>query len=121
MPKTPGLPEVGHDLDPGEAGLARQLRHVLRALRIVPVLGRDRGQRDPLLKCLHAPIMQLGHLCQHSLHVAAVGGEEVNRKTRYKGSGQRGADEFPPVYIDVVAVFHKSSLPEPGSNNLRLE
>ena len=33
--------------------IARELRHVLRALRISAVLGRDRNLRNPILQPLH--------------------------------------------------------------------
>ena len=50
------------DFDVLEAGLARQLRHVLGALLGIEVFGRDRRQRDPVLQRLHRRIVALRHL-----------------------------------------------------------
>lgn len=109
--KDAWLAGCGDDLHIGEAGLARQLGHVFRPLRIVAVLGSDRRQRDPVLKRLDGSIMQFGNFSKHGLHVPAVGGEQVHRQTRYQGPCQRAADKFSTVYIAGIVGFHLLPLP----------
>ena len=70
-----GLAGGRYNLDIGEPSLASQLGHVLGALRIVAVLGRDGRQRDPLLQVLDVFVVHLGDLGQHRLHVSIAGGE----------------------------------------------
>ena len=62
MANTPGLPSVVDDLDLLEAGVARQLRHVLGAVAGVEVLGGDRRQRDPVLQPLDGCIVLRDYL-----------------------------------------------------------
>ena len=92
-----GLAGGGHDLDVGESSLASQLRHVLRTLRIVAVLGRDRRQRDPFLQVLDVFVMHLRNLAQYRLHVGIVGGESRDWQCGEGGSCQCALDELSTI------------------------
>ena len=52
-----------------KSGIARQLRHVIRAFRISAVLRRNRHLRNPILQPLHRLIMPL---CDFSLDVGVI-------------------------------------------------
>ena len=73
------------DLDVLEAGLARQLRHVLGALLGVEVLGRDRRQRDPVLQRLHRRIVALRHLRADRVAIRRSGLSDAGHQQRQRG------------------------------------
>ena len=60
-----GLARGGDELHAGKAGVLRELRHVLRPLRVVAVLGRNRRQRDPVLQPLQILGVHLRDLRQY--------------------------------------------------------
>ena len=89
-----GLARSRHDLHPGEAGLARQLRHVLRPLRVVAVLGRDRGQRDPVLQALDVGGVHLRDPGEHRCLVRAPGSARAGRQRSERGCRNGSAQEI---------------------------
>jgi len=55
-----------------EARIAGELRHVLGALRVIAVLGRDGRERDPVLQHLDRRVVLRGDLGDHRIAVVAV-------------------------------------------------
>ena len=62
------------DLDALESGVARQPRHVLRALRVIQVFGGDRRQCDPVLQHLQGCGVARGNLSDNrgAIRVASL-------------------------------------------------
>src|SRR5579872_1550666 len=86
-----------YNLDVGESSIASQLRHILGALRIVPILSRNRGQSDPVLQPLHVLIMHLRYLTQHRLPVGIVERESRGWKCCEGGSNECAVDELTTI------------------------
>ena len=60
MAKTPGLPSVVITVACWNPASRASLRHVLRARRVVAILGGDRRQRDPVLQALDGLVVTFG-------------------------------------------------------------
>jgi hypothetical protein len=90
------------NFDIRESCVASELCHMLRALRIVAVLGRDRRQSDPVLQPLHVLVMHLGYLAQHRLEVGIVCRESSDWQRGEGGTSKCAVDELSTIERVIV-------------------
>ena len=114
-----------NDLDVRESGIASELRHILGTLRIVAVLGRDRGQSDPVLQPLHILVMHLWYLAQHRLDIGIVGGESGDWQSGEGGSSKCALNEISTIERVMTRISqcilhwpNKDDYPQLASNSI---
>ncbi len=95
--EDPRLARCWHNFNVRESCIASELCHIVRALRIVAVLGRDRGQSDPVLQPLHVLVMHRRYLAQHRLEVRIVRGESRDWQGGKGGSSKCAVDELSTI------------------------
>jgi hypothetical protein len=102
-----GLALSRNHLDFRKPRLARQLRHVLRPLRVAQVLGGNGGQRDPLAEEPNRLVVLRLDLRKHGVAVAALSGERNGSAKREAGGGGSGCgDEVAARGVLSVTVAH---------------
>src|SRR5437588_2692970 len=110
--EDPRLAGCWHNFDVRESCIARELCHIVRALRIVAVLGRDRGQSDPVLQPLHVLVMHLRYLAQYRLEVGTVWRGSRDWQRREGDSSKEAVDELSTIERVVARVSQCVPLPE---------
>ncbi len=102
-----GLSRGRHQLYPREAGVPGELGHVLRALGVPLVLGRDRGFRDPVTQDLQGRVMLLRDLCDDQGLVLGLAGDTLGRT-----EGERSrADRSPFDERSTIEILRHVSSP----------
>lgn len=111
--EDPRLARRWDDFNVLETCIVSELRHILRALRIVAILGGDRRQCNPILKNLYRGIVLRGDLRDDSSLIGVIGGEGLAvGGCEYSRSGDCSLDEFTTAYtVDVLILrIHAGSL-----------
>jgi hypothetical protein len=90
-----------------EAGIPRERRHVLGALRVADVLGGDRRQRDPVAQQLHGRVVLQRDLVDDVL-LRGRGRERESRRNRERCRAEHCA-LHEVASIDVVGCRHAAN------------